>query len=109
MKTTEAGKLQQKQIREALVTSAMKELWANVPITMANTPAQRVRTTLATRVKRVRRGDVITYTLIIPEINRTYTRQVPAATEVALKPSKTFGDFATSIRVTSASETLPSL
>lgn len=83
MKTTEAGKLQQKQIRDALVTSAMKELWAEVPITMSNTPQQRVRTTLATRVRRVRRGEVITYTLIVPEINRTYTRQVPSSTEVA--------------------------
>lgn len=83
MKTTEAGKLQQKQIGTELVESAMRELWAEVPIAMANTRQSWIRSTLATKVKRVRRGAVITYTLIVPEINRTYTRTVASATEVA--------------------------
>lgn len=82
MKTTEAGKRQQREIRSGLVQLAMRDLWAEKAPEMANAVQSRIASILATHVSRVRRGAIITYTLIVPELNRTYVRKVDTATEV---------------------------
>lgn len=81
MKLTEAGRAQKTQIRNDLVHAALRDLWAEKTLTMANTPISLVYSRLATSVKRTRRGELITYMLTVPEVNRTYRHTVSVESE----------------------------
>lgn len=81
---TEAGKAQQKEIREILVQDAMRDLWERKASEMANAVQSRVRSILATHVVRKVRAHQVIYTLLVPELdNKIYTKTVSTESEYA--------------------------